>query len=76
MLEGSLGLLLDGPLLLESGLCFLECTLLLPDLLPHCCKRDDLVRQVGPQLLGLFGLLLSLTLPRPCPLRVARSCWS
>jgi hypothetical protein len=41
---------------------------LLLELLLHRGKRGVIVRQVGPQLLSLFGLLLGLPLPRLCPL--------
>jgi hypothetical protein len=67
-LKGGLSILLGGLLLLEPGLCFLARTLLLLELLPRCGKRGDLVRQVGPQLLDLLGLLLGQALPRPRPL--------
>jgi hypothetical protein len=43
-LEGGLGLLMGGLLLLEQGLCRLACALFLPELLPHHGKRGDLVR--------------------------------
>jgi hypothetical protein len=41
---------------------------LLPELFIHRGERGDLVRQTGPQLLGLPSLLLSLALLRPRPL--------
>jgi hypothetical protein len=70
-LKGGLGLLEGGPLLLELSLHLMACALLLTELLPHRGKRSDLVRQIGPQPLGLLGLLLSLALPRLCPLEAS-----
>jgi hypothetical protein len=43
VLEGDMGLLTGGLLLLEPGLCRLARALLLPELLPHRGKRGDLV---------------------------------
>jgi hypothetical protein len=66
--EGGSGLLKGGPLLLELRLRMLADAPLLLELHLHRGKRSDLVCQAGPQLLSLFGLLLNLALPRPCPL--------
>jgi hypothetical protein len=43
-LEGGLGILMGGLLLLEPGLCRLARALLLPELLPRRGKQGDLVR--------------------------------
>jgi hypothetical protein len=40
----------------------------LPELLFRRGKGGSLVRQIGPQLLGLLSLLLGLALPSPCSL--------
>jgi hypothetical protein len=48
MLEGGLCLLKGGLLLLEPTLRLLPRALLLAELLPHCSKRSDLLRQVSP----------------------------
>jgi hypothetical protein len=66
--EGGQSLLEDRPLLLELSLHLLAHAPLLLELLLHRGKRAGLVRQVGPQLLSIFGLLLDLALPRSCPL--------
>jgi hypothetical protein len=50
-------------LLLEPSFRPLARAPLLLELLLRCDKRGNPVRQVGPQLLGLHGLLLSLALP-------------
>jgi hypothetical protein len=67
-LEGDLSLLEGGPLLLKLSLRLLARALLLTELLPHHGKRGGLVCQIGPQPLGLLGILLSLALPRSRPL--------
>jgi hypothetical protein len=66
-LEGGLGLLIGGLLLLEQGLKRLVRALLLPELLPCCGEQGDLGRWVDSQLLSLLGLFLGLALPRPPP---------
>jgi hypothetical protein len=74
-LEGSSGLDKGGPLLLVLDLHLLACDSFLPKLLFCRGEGGSLVRQAGPQLLGLLGILLGLALPSS-PSRVARSCWS
>jgi hypothetical protein len=76
MLEGILSLDKGSPLLLELGFRLLGHDPFLPELLFRRGERGDLVRQAGPQLLRLLGLLFSLALPSSAPSRVARSCWS
>jgi hypothetical protein len=76
VLEGGLSLLEGRLLLPELPFCLLMCAPLLAKLLLHRGERGDLLLQVGTQLLGLLGLLLSLSLPGPHPSRVVRSCWS
>jgi hypothetical protein len=68
MLEGGMSLLEGGLLLLEPVLHLLTCAILLAELLLHHSERNGLLCQVSPQLLSLFGLLLGLDLPGPCPL--------
>jgi hypothetical protein len=63
MLEGSSGLLEGGPLQLEPGFRLMARNLVLLELPLHRGQCGNPVRQVGPQLLGLLGLLLSLALP-------------
>jgi hypothetical protein len=68
VLEGGSSLLKSGLLLLQPSFCLLACTPLLLELLLHRGERGNLVHLVGPQLLGLLGLLLGLALPRLRPL--------
>jgi hypothetical protein len=63
-LEGSSGLLEGGSLLLDPSFRLLARAPLLLELLLHRGERDNPVRQVGRQPLGLIGLLLSLALLR------------
>jgi hypothetical protein len=63
-----MSLLEGGLLLLEPVLHLLTCAILLAELLLHHSERNGLLCQVSPQLLSLFGLLLGLDLPGPCPL--------
>jgi hypothetical protein len=67
-LESSPGLDESGPLLLKLAFRLLACGSLLPELLLRRDDRGGLVGQAGPQLLGLFGPLLGLTLLGPCSL--------
>jgi hypothetical protein len=67
-LESSLGLLEGGPLLLKPSFRLLARALLLLELPLRRRKRGNPVCQVDPQLIGLLGLLLSLTLQGPRPL--------
>jgi hypothetical protein len=75
-LEGSLGLIEGGLLLLEMSLRLLMYTFLLAELLPHCSKRRDLVRQVSPSLSASLAFSSTWACQDRAPLRVARSCWS
>jgi hypothetical protein len=63
VLEGGSSLSKCGPLLLELSLRPLARVPLLPKLFLRRGDGGSLVRQDGPQLLNLFGLLLSLALP-------------
>jgi hypothetical protein len=63
-LEGDPGLDKGGPLQLELGLRLRARDLFQPELLLRRGERDGLVRQAGPQLLRLFGLIFNLALPR------------
>jgi hypothetical protein len=62
-LEGGSSLSKCGPLLLELSLCLLARVSLLPKLLLRRGEGGGLVRQGGPQLLGLLSLPLGLALP-------------
>jgi hypothetical protein len=62
-LEGGPGLGKGGPLLLELGLRLLARDLFLLELILHRGERGGLVRQAGPQLVRLPGLLFSPALP-------------
>jgi hypothetical protein len=64
-LKRSSGLDESGPLLLKLAFRLLACDSLLPKLLFRRDDRGGLVDQVGPQLLGLLGPLLSLILQGP-----------
>jgi hypothetical protein len=68
MLEGSLSLLEARLLLLKPSLRLLTRAPLLAKLLLHRSERGGLLLQISTQPLGLFGLLLGLGLPGPCPL--------
>jgi hypothetical protein len=68
VLKDGSGLLKGRPFLLETSFHLLACALLLLELLLHRGEQGNTVCQVGPQLLGLFGLLLDLALLRPRPL--------
>jgi hypothetical protein len=57
-LEGGPSLSKGGPLLLELSLCLLARVPLLSKLLLHRGEGGGLVRQAGPQLLNLLGLLI------------------
>jgi hypothetical protein len=67
-LEGGPGLGKGGPLLLELGLRLLARNPFVPELLLRRGERGGLVRQAGPQLLCLLGLLFGLALPCTCSL--------
>jgi hypothetical protein len=67
-LEGGPSLSKGGLLLLELSLRLMVCILLLLKPLLRRGEGGGLVRQAGPQLLGLLGLLLGLALPGPRPL--------
>jgi hypothetical protein len=62
-LKHSPGLDESGPLLLKLAFRLLACDSLLPELLLRRDDRSGLVNKAGPQLLGLLGPHLSLTLP-------------
>jgi hypothetical protein len=62
-LEGGSSFSKCGPLLLELSLRLLARVPLLLKLLLHRGEGGGLVRQDGPQLLNLLGLLLGLALP-------------
>jgi hypothetical protein len=63
-LEGDLGLLDGGLLLLELSLRLLAHALHLTELLPHRSKQSNLICQINPQMFSLLGLLIGLGLPR------------
>jgi hypothetical protein len=67
-LEGGPSLSNGGTLLLELSLRLMAHILLLLKPLFRRGEGDSLVRQTGPQQLGLLGLLLGLALPGPRPL--------
>jgi hypothetical protein len=75
-LEGSPDLGKCSPLLLEQSLRLLVCDPFLPELLLRRGERGGLVRQAGPQLLCLPGLLFGLALPSKRSLEGRGSCWS
>jgi hypothetical protein len=66
-LEGGPSLSKGGPLLLELSLHLMARILLLLKPLLRRGKGGGLVRQPGPQHLGLLGLLPGLALPGPRP---------
>jgi hypothetical protein len=68
-LKRSPGLSESGPFLLKLAFRLLACNSLLSELLLRRDDRGGLVDQAGPQLLGLIGPLLGLTLSGPRSLK-------